>query len=102
MPDAPAADFTPYLGEAAIVVYGHVHRSFVRRLSDGTIVCNPGSVGFPEDADTASYLMIDLEGPEWVLRMRRVSFDRRGSLAQARAVGGALEREFVRLLEIQR
>jgi putative phosphoesterase len=87
-PDAPAAEFTPYLGEAAVVVYGHIHQAFVRRLSDGTIVANPGSVGFPEDAETASYLLIDLEGPEWVLRIRRVSFDRRGALAQARTVGG--------------
>lgn len=102
MPDAPAADFAPYLGQAAIVVYGHVHRAFVRRLSDGTIVCNPGSVGFPEDGDTASYLIIDLQGAEWVLRVRRVPFDRRGSLAQARAVGGAVEREFRSLLELQR
>jgi putative phosphoesterase len=98
MPDAPAADFAPYLGEAAIVVYGHIHRAFVRRLSDGTIVCNPGSVGFPEDAETASYLMIDLEGPEWVLRIRRVPFDRRGTMAQARAVGGPVEKEFVAYL----
>jgi putative phosphoesterase len=95
MPDAPAAEFTPYLGEAAIVVYGHVHQAFVRRLSDGTIVCNPGSVGFPTDADTASYLLIDLEGPEWVLRIRRVPFDRRGSIAQARAVGGPIREVFL-------
>jgi predicted phosphodiesterase len=95
MPDAPAADFSAYQGEAAIVIYGHVHRAFVRRLSDGTIVCNPGAVGFPEDAETASYLLIDLEGPEWVLRVRRVAFDRRGSIAQARALGGPLERVFL-------
>ena len=95
MPDAPATEFTPYLGEAAIIVYGHVHRAFVRRLSDGTIVCNPGSVGFPMDADTASYLLIDLEGPEWVLRIRRVAFDRRGSIAQARAVGAPVRDVFL-------
>jgi putative phosphoesterase len=94
-PDAPAAEFAPYLGEAAIVVYGHVHQAFVRRLSDGTIVCNPGSVAFPEDGDTASYLLIDLEGPEWVLRIRRVPFDRRGSIAQARTLGGPVERVFL-------
>jgi putative phosphoesterase len=94
-PDAPAAEFAPYLGEAAIIVYGHVHQAFVRRLSDGTIVCNPGSVAFPEDGDTASYLLIDLEGPEWVLRIRRVPFDRRGSIAQARAIGGPVEQVFL-------
>jgi putative phosphoesterase len=93
--DAPAAEFTPYLGQAAIVVYGHVHEAFVRRLSDGTIVCNPGSVGFPQDDDTASYLLIDLEGPEWAFRIRRVSFDRRGGIAQARSVGGPVGQIFL-------
>jgi predicted phosphodiesterase len=95
MPDAPAGDFAPYVGQAAMVLYGHVHRAFVRRLSDGTIVCNPGSVGLPEDADTASYLLIDLEGPEWVLRIQRVPFDRRGAIAQARAVGGPVGESFL-------
>jgi putative phosphoesterase len=100
MPDAPSAEFAPYLGEAAIIVYGHVHKAFVRRLSDGTIVCNPGSVGFPQDAETASYLLIDLEGPEWVLRIRRVPFDRRGSIAQAKALGGPIERAFLDHIEL--
>jgi putative phosphoesterase len=100
MPDAPSADFAPYLGEAAIIVYGHVHKAFVRRLSDGTIVCNPGSIGFPQDAETASYLLIDLEGPEWVLRIRRVPFDRRGSIAQAKAIGGPIERAFLEHMEL--
>jgi predicted phosphodiesterase len=100
MPDAPSADFAPYLGEAAVVVYGHVHKAFVRRLSDGTIVCNPGSVGFPQDAESASYLLIDLEGPEWVLRIRRVLFDRRGSIAQAKALGGAIEQTFLNHIEL--
>lgn len=94
-PDAPASEFTPYSGEAALVVYGHIHQAFVRRLSDGTIVANPGSVGFPEDAETASYLLIDLEGPEWLLRIRRVAFDRRGALAQARAIGGPIEEVYL-------
>jgi putative phosphoesterase len=100
MPDAPSADFAPYLGEAAIIVYGHVHKAFVRRLSDGTIVCNPGSIGFPQDAETASYLLIDLEGPEWVLRVRRVPFDRRGSIAQAKAIGGSIQRAFLEHIEL--
>jgi putative phosphoesterase len=100
MPDAPSGEFAPYLGEAAIIVYGHVHKAFVRRLSDGTIVCNPGSVGFPQDAETASYLLIDLEGPEWVLRIRRVPFDRRGSIAQAKALGGLIEQAFLEHIEL--
>jgi putative phosphoesterase len=85
MPDAPAAEFLPYEGQANIVVYGHIHRAFVRRLADGTIVCNTGSVGLPMDGDTASYLLVDQVGPDWTLRHRRVAFDRETVIAQARA-----------------
>jgi putative phosphoesterase len=42
-----------------IVVYGHVHRPFVRRLGERT-VANAGSVGLPFDGDPrASYLLIE-------------------------------------------
>ncbi|HVM34075.1 MAG TPA: metallophosphoesterase family protein [Actinomycetota bacterium] len=90
LPDAPTRDFRPYEGGASIVVYGHVHQAFVRRLTDGTIVANAGSVGFPLDAPSAAYLIIDQEGPEWTLRHRRVTFDRRAVIAQARALGGPI------------
>ena len=91
LPDAPAAEFEPYEGQAAIVVYGHVHRAFVRRLADGTIVCNAGSVGFPMDADSACYLLIDSSGPEWALQHRRVDFDHDHVLTEARKRGGPIQ-----------
>ncbi len=84
LPDAPAADFNIYEDQAKVVVYGHVHHAFVRRLAGGTIVANTGSVGFPEDAETASYLLIDREGPDITLRHRRVEFDRRAVIAEAK------------------
>jgi putative phosphoesterase len=83
LPDAPAAEFAPYEGRANIVVYGHVHESFVRRLADGTIVCNAGSVGMPMDGETACYLLADYRGPDWTLRHRRVAYDRRAVIAQS-------------------
>lgn len=95
-PDDPADRFACYAGKAQIVIYGHVHVAFVRRLTDGTIVCNPGSVGMPKDGDRASYLLIDLEGPEFVLRHRRVLFDRRAAIAQAKVLGSPLGDFFVR------
>jgi predicted phosphodiesterase len=98
MPDAPAAEFAPYEGRAAIVVYGHVHRAFVRRLSDGTVVCNTGSVGFPMDGDSACYLVIDRNGAEWTLLHRRVAFDRQAVLDEARRRGGAIEASVQRFL----
>jgi predicted phosphodiesterase len=84
MPDAPAAEFAIYEDQAKIVVYGHVHHAFVRRLVGGTIVANTGSVGMPADGDTASYLLIDRDGPDITLRHRRVGFDRRAVIAEAR------------------
>jgi predicted phosphodiesterase len=90
MPDAPAAEFLAYQGHANIVLYGHVHRAFVRRLADGTVVCNTGSVGLPMDGPTACYLLMDQDGPDWTLRHRRVPFDRRAVIAEAHRMDEAL------------
>jgi len=61
---------------AAIVVYCHIHRPFVRTVGVTTAgamtVCNCGSVGAPYDGDPrASYLMIDDGQPA----IRRVEYD---------------------------
>ena len=57
--------------KAAIVVYGHIHVSFVRRLP-GMIVANSGSVSQSYDGDTrASYLVIDGDN----VTIRRVKYD---------------------------
>lgn len=56
-----------------IVVYGHIHRPFIRALSEPEmIVANSGSVGLPYDSDPrASYLLIDDSRPA----IRRVAYD---------------------------
>jgi predicted phosphodiesterase len=98
LPDAPASDFAPFEGQASLVLYGHVHRAFVRRLKDGTVVANPGSVGLPMDGTTASYLVIDLNGPDFTLRQRRVAFDRGACIDRARAIGGPVGELFLQNL----
>ena len=56
---------------AAIVVYCHIHRPFIRKAGNMT-VCNTGSVGAPYDGDPrASYLIIDDGQPA----IRRVAYD---------------------------
>ena len=95
MPDAPPAEFQPYEGHAGVVVYGHVHRAFLRRLAEGTIVCNTGSVGLPMDGDTASYLLVDQLGPDLTLRHRRVTYDREGAVQEARRLGGPVAERFL-------
>lgn len=95
-PEAPARDFLPYEGRASIVVYGHVHRPFVRRLSDGTIVANAGSVGMPMDGPSACYLLVSRDGPEWLMQHRRVLFDRGAVAEEAKRRGGPFEDRLVR------
>jgi putative phosphoesterase len=83
-PDAPAGEFEPYRDQAKIVIFGHVHQAYTRRLADGTLVINAGSVGAPLDGPSACYLLLDLDGPDVSIRHRRVDFDRRAVLAEAR------------------
>ena len=54
-----------------VVIYGHIHRPYIRRLQDMTIA-NTGSVSQSYDGDRrASYLVIDGES----ITIRRVEYD---------------------------
>ena len=75
---APAADCEESELEATygslgarVVVYGHIHRPYVR-AAGGLIVANSGSVGSPYDGDARpSYLMIE----DGRVTIRRVEYD---------------------------
>lgn len=72
-PEASDAEFESVYGSlgASIVVYGHIHRPFVRRVGEMTIA-NSGSVSLSFDGDwRASYLLIDDDRPA----IRRVVYD---------------------------
>lgn len=59
--------------ERPVVIYGHIHRPFVRVLDDTMLVANCGSVGLPYDGDSrAAYLLITDGEPE----IRRVVYDK--------------------------
>jgi putative phosphoesterase len=94
-PDDPSSEFEVYEGRASLIVYGHIHRAFTRRLKEGTLVCNSGSVGLPKDGDTACYLVIDQKGPELILRHRRVEFDRKAAIDEAERLGGPVADYFI-------
>jgi len=54
-----------------VAVYGHVHRPYIRRVGDLTVV-NSGSVGLSYDGDRrAAYMVIDDGVPE----IQRVEYD---------------------------
>lgn len=73
MPDADPSDLQEaYAGcDAGVVVYGHIHRPFVRQVGS-MLVANSGSVGMPYDGhQSASYLLITDGVPE----VKRVEYD---------------------------
>jgi hypothetical protein len=73
LPEASDAELESTYGALAkqIVVYGHVHQSFIRKVS-GMVVVNSGSVSLSYDGDRrASYLLIDGSTPT----IRRVEYD---------------------------
>lgn len=61
-PEHPAQELAAWLRRAGagLLLMGHTHRPFIRRLDAG-LALNPGSVGKPKDGDPrASYAIIDL------------------------------------------
>jgi putative phosphoesterase len=55
-----------------VVVYGHIHRPFIRRLTSGTTVVNAGSAGLPFDGHRqASWVLLEDMQPQ----IRRVEYD---------------------------
>jgi predicted phosphodiesterase len=97
-PDSPASAFDPYRDRAGLVIYGHIHRAFVRRLIDGTLVCNTGSVGMDKDGDTACYLVLERTGADLTLVHRRVPYDRDAAIAGGRRIGEPLGPRFLELI----
>jgi putative phosphoesterase len=73
-PDAPDDELDDRYGAGrpGLAVYGHIHRPYVRRLPDGLVVANAGSVGLPWDGDPrAAYLLVD----DGEASVRRVAYD---------------------------
>lgn len=82
MPDADDHKFLEtYQTLGNVVVYGHIHRPFVR-TPPGLTVANSGSVGSPYDGDwRPSYLVIT----DGRLEVRRVEYDVETTIADLRA-----------------
>ena len=71
--------FESFLEEtsADLVILGHTHIPFVKRLGDSKYVLNPGSVGQPRDRNPmASYMILEIMGKnEFSVAHRRVRYD---------------------------
>jgi predicted phosphodiesterase len=71
--EAGDAEFEAVYGPlgSSVAAYGHIHRAFVRRLPEMTVV-NTGSVSLSYDGDPrAAYLLLDDSRPQ----IRRVQYD---------------------------
>lgn len=99
MPGDPPERFAPYEDQATLVIYGHVHRAFVRRLASGNLVCNPGSVGAPKDGPLGSYLLIERDSVHLTLRHKRFEFDREACLKRAEELTDPLREYFLKNLD---
>jgi diadenosine tetraphosphatase ApaH/serine/threonine PP2A family protein phosphatase len=85
MPDAPDAELAETYGgrDAALAVYCHIHRPFVRELPD-LLVANSGSAGMAFDGDPrASYLLV----ADGAAEVRRVEYDVEREAADLERVG---------------
>jgi predicted phosphodiesterase len=97
MPDADDAELrdTYWTLDAACVVYGHIHRPFVRDLNE-LVVANSGSVGMPWDGDPrAAYLIIEDGKPSVI----HVAYDIE---AEVRALHNSRHPDGPRLAEMRR
>lgn len=85
MPDADETELMTVFGaqHAELVVYGHIHRPYIRTLPN-LIVANSGSVGLPYDSDwRAAYLLIE----DGHASVRRVEYDLDREVVDIRASG---------------
>jgi diadenosine tetraphosphatase ApaH/serine/threonine PP2A family protein phosphatase len=85
MPDCdPQQLIATYSGlGSAVVVYGHIHRPYVRQVP-GFVLANSGSVGMPYDGDPrASYLLIE----DGNVTIRRVEYDVEAEIQQLHSSG---------------
>ena len=80
--------------DARVVVYGHIHCPYVRRLP-GLTIANTGSVSQSYDGDTrASYLVIDGDN----ITIRRVEYDVQSEAEELLRSGMPLAAWMARLL----
>jgi putative phosphoesterase len=85
MPDCSEAELVRIYGscQAKVVVYGHIHRAYVRSAGD-LAIANSGSVGLPYDGDPrAAYLVIS----QGKISIRRVQYEIESEVKELLASG---------------
>ena len=93
----PDEDLTALMGDvdADLVVVGHTHVQFDRRLPNGPRVVNAGSVGIPFERPPGAYWA--LLGPD--VELRRSDYDVEAAVAGMQSGGGVTDEYLAELLE---
>jgi putative phosphoesterase len=59
-----------------VIICGHTHLPYHRKLSNGKQIINAGSVGKPKDGDPrAGYIVVSVEDQELIVEFIRVTYD---------------------------
>jgi predicted phosphodiesterase len=82
-PEDVILDVVQGVGER-LIVGGHTHQQFVRRLSDGRTFANAGSVGLPYEGRAAAFWMVVEDGEP---SLRATEYDVTAALEELRASG---------------
>jgi diadenosine tetraphosphatase ApaH/serine/threonine PP2A family protein phosphatase len=90
-PEADLLDLFDAVGAVRVVVCGHTHMQFDRRLSSGLRVVNAGSIGMPYEGVPGAFWAV--LGPE--VELRRTAYDAAGTAASIRALGAPVDARLV-------
>jgi len=88
-PEPPAARMRELaaMADADIVVCGHCHRAFVRKVTGVTFI-NTGTVGRPDDGDPrACYAVLELSPGHLAVEHHRIAYDVERTVAALREAG---------------
>lgn len=80
--------------EADVLVCGHTHMQYDRRLSNGLRVVNPGSVGLPYEGRRGAFWA--LLGPD--VEFRRADYDVAAAVESIRSFGAPVEERLLELM----
>ena len=81
--------------DADVVVCGHTHMQYDRKLASGLRIVNPGSVGLPYEGAHGAYWAVLGPGVD----MRRSEYDARATADEIRALEAPVDRLLEHLLE---
>jgi putative phosphoesterase len=87
--DKPARTFERIaaLADCDVLVFGHTHKPWIHDYG-GVLFVNCGSVGKPKDGDArAGYALLEAQGGEVAVAIRRVAYDGLSVAREMRAVG---------------